>query len=202
MFFPKPEASSRTTDLGKSSDFTFSTQTGSLLAHYRLGEIFRFYIFYPTGSLLTHYRLGGIFRFYIFYPNRKPPHASDWGISSGFMFSTQPEASSRTTDWGVSSRLTCFTQFHTQKGSPMFEQNPKLRNIHPTKLKIINEIKEQSRYQSAEELLPQILQINQELKRRNLSFTKEESALLLEAMEESMSPAERQKFQMIKSFFL
>lgn len=60
----------------------------------------------------------------------------------------------------------------------MFEQNPKLRNIHPTKLRIINEIKEQSKYQSAEELLPQILQINQELKRRNLSFTKEESALL------------------------
>lgn len=58
----------------------------------------------------------------------------------------------------------------------MFEQNPKLRNIHPTKLRIINEIKEQSKYQSAEELLPQILQINQELKRRNLSFTKEESA--------------------------
>ena len=45
----------------------------------------------------------------------------------------------------------------------MFEQNPKLRNIHPTKLRIINEIKEQSKYQSAEELLPQILQINQEL---------------------------------------
>ena len=84
----------------------------------------------------------------------------------------------------------------------MFEQNPKLRNIHPTKLRIINEIKEQSKYQSAEELLPQILQINQELKRRNLSFTKEESALLLEAMEESMSPAERQKFKIIKSFFL
>ena len=56
--------------------------------------------------------------------------------------------------------------------------------------------------QYAEVLLPQILQINQELKRRNLSFTKEESALLLEAMEESMSPAERQKFQIIKSFFL
>ena len=35
----------------------------------------------------------------------------------------------------------------------MFEQNPKLRNIHPTKLRIINEIKEQSKYQSAEELL-------------------------------------------------
>lgn len=81
----------------------------------------------------------------------------------------------------------------------MFEQNPKLRNIHPMKLKIINEIKEQSRYQSMEELLPQIVQINQELKRRNMSFTPEESALLMDAMEESMTPAERQKFQIIKS---
>lgn len=84
----------------------------------------------------------------------------------------------------------------------MFEQNQKLQSLHPLKLKIINEIKEQSRYHSAEEMLPQILQINQELKRRNLSFTQEESALLLEAMEESMSPAERKKFQMIKSFFI
>lgn len=84
----------------------------------------------------------------------------------------------------------------------MFEDNPKLKNMHPTKLKIINEIREQSRYHSAEEMLPQILQINQELKRRDLSFTKEESALLLEAMEESMSPAERKKFQMVKSFFI
>ena len=84
----------------------------------------------------------------------------------------------------------------------MFEDNPKLKNMHPTKLKIINEIREQSRYHSAEEMLPQILQINQELKRRDLSFTKEESALLLEAMEESMSPAERKNFQMIKSFFI
>ena len=84
----------------------------------------------------------------------------------------------------------------------MFEDNPKLKNMHPTKLKIINEIREQSRYHSAEEMLPQILQINQELKRRDLSFTKEESALLLEAMEESMTPAERKKFQMIKSFFI
>lgn len=81
----------------------------------------------------------------------------------------------------------------------MFEDNPKLKNMHPTKLKIINEIREQSRYHSAEEMLPQILQINQELKRRDLSFTKEESALLLEAMEESMSPTERQKFQILKS---
>ena len=181
MFFPKPEASALTIDLGKSSDFTFSTQ--------------------PEASSRTTDRVNSSGFMFSTQPEASP-RTSDWVNSSGFMFSTQPEASPLTVYWGVFSRLTCFTQFHKQKGSSMFEQNPKLRNIHPTKLRIINEIKEQSKYQSAEELLPQILQINQELKRRNLSFTKEESALLLEAMEESMSPAERQKFQIIKSFFL
>lgn len=81
----------------------------------------------------------------------------------------------------------------------MLEQNPKLRNIHPMKIRIINEIREQSKYQSMEEMLPQIMQINQELKRRNMSFTQEESSLLMDALAESMSPAERQKIQMIKS---
>ncbi|MGN0368824.1 MAG: hypothetical protein ACI4EK_08590 [Wujia sp.] len=81
----------------------------------------------------------------------------------------------------------------------MFENNPKLRNIHPTKLRIIEQIRMQSQNQSLEELLPQILQINQELKRRNMSFTQEESALLMDALEESLPADQRQKFQMFKA---
>lgn len=84
--------------------------------------------------------------------------------------------------------------------SGSFENNPKLRNIDPMKIKIIMEIKEQSKHKSMEELLPEIMKINQELNRRQMSFTKNESELLLDAIEESLSPAERQKFQMIKSF--
>ncbi len=84
--------------------------------------------------------------------------------------------------------------------SGSFENNPKLRNIDPLKIKIIMEIKEQSKHKSMEELLPEIMKINQELNRRQMSFTKNESELLLDAIEESLSPAERQKFQMIKSF--
>lgn len=81
-----------------------------------------------------------------------------------------------------------------------FESNPKLKNINPLKLKIITEIKEQSKNKSMEELLPQIMQINQELKRRNMSFTPNETELLLSAIEESLSPAERQRFNLLKSF--
>ncbi|MCM1081937.1 MAG: hypothetical protein NC393_02145 [Clostridium sp.] len=81
-----------------------------------------------------------------------------------------------------------------------FENNPKLRGIDPLKLKIILEIKNKSKNKSMEELLPEIMKINQELNHRNMNFTKQESELLLDAIEESLSPSERQKFNMLKSF--
>lgn len=81
-----------------------------------------------------------------------------------------------------------------------FENNPKLRGIDPLKLKIILEIKNKSKNKSMEELLPEIMKINQELNHRNMNFTKQESELLLDAIEESLSPSEKQKFNMLKSF--
>lgn len=80
------------------------------------------------------------------------------------------------------------------------KKDPRLKNIDPIKLKVIMEIREQSKYKSMEELLPQIIKINQELNRRKMNFTKEESALLLDVIEETLSPAEKKKFNMLKSF--
>ena len=83
----------------------------------------------------------------------------------------------------------------------MFNQNdPRLQSIDPMKLKIIMEISRQSKSKPLEQLLPEIMKINNELNRRNKSFTKSESDLLLEIIEESLSPAERQRFNMIKSY--
>lgn len=86
----------------------------------------------------------------------------------------------------------------TQSGS--FDNNPKLRGVDPVKLKIIMEIREKSKTKSIEQLLPEIMKINQELNRRNMNFTKSETSLLMEAIEESLSPAEKQKFNMLKGF--
>lgn len=80
------------------------------------------------------------------------------------------------------------------------KKDPRLNNIDPVKLKIILEIKEQSRHKSIEEMLPQIMQINNELNRRNMNFTKEESALLLDVIEETLPPADKKKFKMLKNF--
>lgn len=81
-----------------------------------------------------------------------------------------------------------------------FDNNPKLRGVDPVKLKIIMEIREKSKTKSMEQLLPEIMKINQELNRRNMNFTKNETSLLMDAIEESLSPAEKQKFNMLKGF--
>ena len=81
-----------------------------------------------------------------------------------------------------------------------FNNNPKLKNVDPVKLKIIMEIKEKSRTKSLDELLPEIMRINKELNRRNMNFTKAETELLMEAIEESLTPDERKKFNLIKEF--
>ena len=89
---------------------------------------------------------------------------------------------------------------NNSSGINNFEDNPRLNSIDPMKLKIINEIRRQSKTKPMEELIPEVMRINQELTRRNINFTKEESSLLLDAIEESLSPADRKKFQMLKSF--
>ncbi len=89
-------------------------------------------------------------------------------------------------------------QSHSEKIN--FQDNSKLKSIDPIKLKIIMEIQKKSKTSSMEELLPEIMKINQELNRRNMGFTKNETSLLLDAIEESLSPEEKKKFEMIKGF--
>lgn len=75
-----------------------------------------------------------------------------------------------------------------------------LNNIDPIKLKIISEIKSKGKNMSANDMLPQIMKINSELQKRNMAFTKEESKLILDSLEENLSPSEKDKFKMIRSF--
>lgn len=86
------------------------------------------------------------------------------------------------------------------QSGPDLMNNQKLSGIDPVKLKIIMEIREKSKNKSVEELLPEIMKINQELNRRNMNFSKNETEMLMEVIEESLSPADRQRFNMIKGF--
>lgn len=78
-------------------------------------------------------------------------------------------------------------------------QDPRLNKLSPIKQRIIKEIAGSSTSKSMEEMLPEIMQINQELSKRNIAFTKEETDLIIDILMEQVSPAERKKFAIIRS---
>ncbi len=80
--------------------------------------------------------------------------------------------------------------------------NTPTQGIDPVKLRIIEEIRNKSQGKSLDEMLPQIMKINNEMRRRNISFTKEETKLLVDELEKNVPPQERDKFNMIKSFLM
>ena len=77
-----------------------------------------------------------------------------------------------------------------------FENDPRLKNLMPLKRQIILELANGSHNATMEQMFPQIMQLNRELQKRNLSFSKEESNLIMDIMMEQASPAERQKIAM------
>lgn len=82
-----------------------------------------------------------------------------------------------------------------------FFSTPEFKRLHPVKQEIIREVLKNNQQISADKMLPKILSINKELSKRNLNFTKDETTLLIDIMKETMSPAERQKVDMLMGFF-
>lgn len=80
-----------------------------------------------------------------------------------------------------------------------FENDPRLKNISPLKMRIIKEIARNSGGSTVEEMLPEIMRINSELKRRNLSFNKNETDLIMDIMMEQMPAEDRKKISLIRS---
>ena len=71
-----------------------------------------------------------------------------------------------------------------------FFSTPEFMHLHPLKQQIMT---------SVESMIPKIMSINKELNRRNLNFTKSESRLMINILTQDMSPAEKQKIDMILS---
>ena len=89
---------------------------------------------------------------------------------------------------------------NNQNNESNLSQDSRLNNISPLKLKIIQEIATKSKGKSIDEMLPQIMQLNKELQARNISFSKEETSLLLDVIEETLPPKDKMKFNMLKGF--
>ena len=80
-----------------------------------------------------------------------------------------------------------------------FENDPRLKNVNPLKLRIIKEIAGSSHGTTVEAMLPEIMRINSELKKRDLSFNKNETDLIMDIMMEQMPAEDRKKISLIRS---
>lgn len=81
-----------------------------------------------------------------------------------------------------------------------FINTEEYQKLHPLKKQIIEELYKNSQNTPMEMLLPKVLHTNKELKKRNLSFTKEESQMLIQILTQNMSESDRNRLNMITSF--
>ena len=79
------------------------------------------------------------------------------------------------------------------------QNDPRLKNMHPLKREILLRLSNSQSTMTPEQMLPQLMEINKELQKRDLSFSRSESEIVLDVLSEGMSPQEKQKINMIKS---
>lgn len=82
-----------------------------------------------------------------------------------------------------------------------FFTTPEFKRLHPVKQQVIKEIAQSGAETTPESMLPKMMTVNNELSKRKLNFTKEETALLIRIMKQGMLPEEQQKVDMIMGFF-
>ena len=76
--------------------------------------------------------------------------------------------------------------------------NPKLKNIDPRKMLILMELMKEAEGQPMDKLLPMLMNTNKKLQQQNLTFTKEESEVMIDILTKNMTPKEKMQFEMMK----
>lgn len=79
-----------------------------------------------------------------------------------------------------------------------FLENEALKDMLPEKVQVMKELAEAAKGKSLKDTAPLIMKANQKLQSMNLSFTKEETSILLEVLTKDMSPQEKAKVEMMQ----
>lgn len=79
-----------------------------------------------------------------------------------------------------------------------WNNNPRMKNIDPRKLAVLMELIKEAEGKPIEKLIPLIISTNKKLQAQNLSFTKDESEILIEILTKKMSPKEKARFEMLR----
>lgn len=81
----------------------------------------------------------------------------------------------------------------------IFEQYDIFKTMHPVKLQVMKELAEQMNGRQMKDAAPLLMTATSKLKAHNLSFSPEESAVLLEILTKDMNPQEKAKVEMMKN---
>ncbi len=76
--------------------------------------------------------------------------------------------------------------------------HPAMKNIDARKLAILVDLANEAEGKSAEKALPLLIKANAKMKALGLTFSQEESNLMVEILTKDMTPADKQKLEMIK----
>ena len=78
-----------------------------------------------------------------------------------------------------------------------WRSDPRLAGMDPAKLQYIEKIAAQVSSQSKSELLPTLLSLQADARKNNISFTDQETALLISIITSGMPPDEKKKVEML-----
>lgn len=76
--------------------------------------------------------------------------------------------------------------------------NPKMKNVDPRKLAILLEVMKEAEGKPMDKLIPLLMNTNKRLNEQNLTFSKDESDIMMEILTKNMSPKEKAQFEMMK----
>lgn len=78
-------------------------------------------------------------------------------------------------------------------------KNPKFQTINPQKLLLLNQLLSQADVKSQEELIPFLLAASSKAGQSGMSFTDEETELIISVLSEKMTDAEKARIETIRN---
>ena len=78
-----------------------------------------------------------------------------------------------------------------------WKNDPRLAGMDPSKLQYIEKISAQISSQSKSELLPTLLSLQADARKNNITFTDQETTLLISIITSGMPPDEKKKVEML-----
>lgn len=81
----------------------------------------------------------------------------------------------------------------------IFEQREIFKTMHPVKLQVMKELVEGMEGKNMKDAAPLLMSATSKLKSHNMSFTPQETTILLEILTKDMSPQDKAKVEMMKN---